>query len=796
MILKKLLALPWLIITFIAAAQSPENNLQIWAKTNPIEKLYLHLDRENYTSGQTIWFKGYFLSEFVPSAQSTALYVELLNDRGQIIIKNVFPAYKSESYGQLQLPENLVSGSYQLRAYSPLMLNQPGFYFTKKIPVFGRQVKTTEKTVSAPSVDVSFFPEGGNLIQTLMNNVAFKAVDESGLPVDVKLDVFNNRNELITTVASAHDGMGFFSLIPQAGESYYAVLNGQSGSKKYALPAPTSRGITISVRNIAGGKAFRIEHLPGDETFKTAYMIGQIQNEIVFRQNFKGDKNIYAGTIPTASLLSGILHITVFNKNNMPLAERITFIDNKEYILPSSLTADTVNTGERQRNHYTISLPDTVIGNFSVSVTDADYETTQIRDQNILSCFLLTSDLRGYIHNPSAYFSANGVTKANALELLMMTNGWTRFKWIDAVSNTLPKPLYKDNIFISLKGRINIEGTKKPFANKDLIYFITPRDTSLRKYGTTRFLKTDSLGMFSLDSQVFFGKVNILFSDVRGNKSKFIKVKLDSDSLYRNYTLPAVTIPYKDTSGTEITSKMTDYYNEFLKAEGLTLETVTVKTRTKSKEEQLDEKYASGMFSGGINSRVLDLTDEKTGAMNIFEYLQGRLAGVNIRRNDTGDYIITYRDGGLGNNQLTLYLDEMQTDPSFLESVPVNQIAYVKLMGNFVGAPGGGGALAIYMKKGAELNAVTESATDIIPYSGYEVIKEFYNPNYDLRKAEDAKADNRLTLMWSPAINLANVNPKIPVIFYNNDKTKKFKIVAEGVTNDGRFLMIEKIINP
>ncbi|MCH5684993.1 hypothetical protein LWM68_12520 [Niabella sp. W65] len=88
-----------------------------------------------------------------------------------------------------------------------------------------------------------------------------------------------------------------------------------------------------------------------------------------------------------------------------------------------------------------------------------------------------------------------------------------------------------------------------------------------------------------------------------------------------------------------------------------------------------------------------------------------------------------------------------------------------------------------------------ESPTDIVNYSGYTVIKEFYNPDYD-KQPDNSKADKRMTLSWNPSLFVAEVNPVIPVIFYNNDQTKRFKIVAEGVTSDGRMLMIEKIIEP
>ena len=132
MILRKVIVAIAICSNLLSLAQSPELNLLKWSQANPIEKLYLHLDRDNYTAGQTIWFKGYFLSEFIPSSKSTALNIELLNEGSKLILRKVFPVVMSEGYGQLELPEDLASGTYQLRAYSPLMANQPGFYFAKK----------------------------------------------------------------------------------------------------------------------------------------------------------------------------------------------------------------------------------------------------------------------------------------------------------------------------------------------------------------------------------------------------------------------------------------------------------------------------------------------------------------------------------------------------------------------------------------------------------------------------------------------------------------------------------------
>ena len=117
MLYRNLLLLPiTLLLCHISSSQNTENNLLKWTQINPIEKVYLHLDRESYTAGQTIWLKGYFLSEYIPSSKSTSLTVELLNQDKQLVIRNVFPAFMSESFGQIELPDELASGTYQLRA--------------------------------------------------------------------------------------------------------------------------------------------------------------------------------------------------------------------------------------------------------------------------------------------------------------------------------------------------------------------------------------------------------------------------------------------------------------------------------------------------------------------------------------------------------------------------------------------------------------------------------------------------------------------------------------------------------
>lgn len=792
-IIKSICLINFAIACQLVTAQNIEVPLIKWNEQNSIQKLYLHLDREHYFSGQTLWFKAYFMSGFLPSAANSTLFIELLNNQSGVILKKVLPAFGALSYGQMQIPDTLSTGSYQLRAYTPLMLNHNKDYlFSRRVNVYGRERKSTKQLPESRKISLQFFPEGGNFVSGTENKIAFKATDQNGLPMNVTGNIYNEAGTNITTFSNVHDGMGSFIITPETGQRYYAAITSNPSEKIY-LPDASSNGVALQLRNKDREIEFTLQ--TNNKAFTPAYMIGQMQHRIVFKHGFNTSKSVIKGTIPVAGLPSGILHITFFNKDGMPLAERLAFVDNSEYLLPSAFLTHVADGSKRKLNEFSIQLSDSVTGNFSVSVTDADYNAPGLRDQNIISTFLLTSDIPGYVHNPAWYFSEAENTK-QALDLVMMTNGWRRFKWSDVVNNSLPLPAHKDQGYISLSGRAKVRGSNKSFADRELMAWIATSDSAR----TLQMLKTDASGRFKMDSMIFFDKAKVLFSDVMGKKSKFITIELDTDSLYRTYDIPAVNIPYQRHGALpeQLSQKMSSAYFDYSRGEGLMLDNIIVQGN-KTRIEQLEEIYMSGLFAGGINARTYDLTREFIPHWNIFEYLQGRVPGLWIERGGSGfmdNYRLYYRQGGM-RRQMQIYLDEMLTDASMVSAIPANDIAMVKVFPTLVGAPGGGanGVIAVYTKRGHELNEYMESTGEIVDYNGYSIIKEFYAPDYS-RPVEGRYTDYRLTLDWQPEIFISGHNPKIPVRFYNNERTKRFKIVAEGITSDGKLLMAEQIVEP
>jgi len=126
---------------------------------------------------------------------------------------------------------------------------------------------------------------------------------------------------------------------------------------------------------------------------------------------------------------------------------------------------------------------------------------------------------------------------------------------------------------------------------------------------------------------------------------------------------------------------------------------------SKSPEEKLNEEYCSGLFKmdDGI---IFDLLSDNTTAnsyFNILDWLQGRVAGLQVftLRNSVRIPVIR-------GQQTSVYVDEIAVSPDFLNSLPVTDIAIIKVIKTpFLGGfNGGGGAIAIYTIRGEDDDSV------------------------------------------------------------------------------------------
>ncbi len=126
---------------------------QSYCSSVPREEIFIHTDREEYISGEDLWFNIYLIDRqsFKPSLNSRIVYFEVLNaDNKPVLQKKIF-VDNGFGPGQAVLPDSLSSGIYTIRAYTSWMKNfLPYNCFMKDISVYNSyKTKTFIRSVRA-----------------------------------------------------------------------------------------------------------------------------------------------------------------------------------------------------------------------------------------------------------------------------------------------------------------------------------------------------------------------------------------------------------------------------------------------------------------------------------------------------------------------------------------------------------------------------------------------------------------------------------------------------------------------
>ena len=765
-------------------AQNLDATLSVYGQKYQNEKAYLHYDKAVYYPGETVWFKAYLIENIFPVTGSKTFYVDWITDNGDVLYHSVSPIIDGLTNGQFEIPGNYAGNYIHVRAYTKWMLNfDTAFLYSKDIRILNSNPNNAKNVKPSFIPSIQFFPEGGDAIADIENKIAFKANDQWGSPISVKGTIIDNTGKTIEPFHSVHDGMGSFLFTPQAGINYTAKWKDEKGSEHTTpLPLVKASGVSMQV-SVQGSK--RIVALQAGknspENLKQLHLIGTISQQMIFKTDVDLSSAISKKIIPTEQLPSGVLTITVFDANWNAIAERITFINNNEYSFNTSLEVQRWGLNKRARNEIQISVPDSLqLANFSVAITDASIETDS--SDNIISHLLLTSDIKGNVYNPSYYFSSIADSVAQHLDLVMLTNGWRRFKWEDVVKGKLPVISYpKDTNYLALSGKL-YGVAKSQLSGKEIIaLLVKERDSSLKMF------------LEPISSDGTFGDPNIIFFDTlrvyyqlksklfASPEAKFMIDRLPAPN-YKQWTKNLVGYnPFADTTGNY---RHLQFAKESLRLQeidrGKMMENITVTAKTKPPLQVMDERYASGLFKSS-DSYQFDLVNDPSAvaATDIFSYLRGKVAGLQIGPGNPPS--LSWRGG-----TPQVYLDEMPIDNDFISSIPVSDIAYVKVFRPpFLGGSGGGsGAIAVYTRKGSEAKAAPGKGISSNSILGYTPIKQFYAPNYSTFKPGNDQKDIRTTLYWNPVLN-TNKKGVATIVFYNNDVTKSFRVIIEGMTKDG-----------
>ena len=764
------------------------------------EKIHLHFDRSVYNKGETIWYKAYLMAGFDISDYSKTMYFDWYDDNGNLIKHIAAAIFESTARGQFSIPEKYKGQSLHVKAYTNWMLNfDKSFIYNRDIKVY--QSWAAKKAITKPVTSVQFFPEGGNLIAGVSCKLAFKANNQKGLPVRITKGYIKDvtKNTELTTFSSVHDGMGSLVIKPlNAKDSLVAFWQDEFGNKgTSSIPKVSAQGASMFVTVEDDKLAVQITRSDSaTDKLKTLHIIAHLHQQPFAKAKVNlTEKNTATARIPVADLPSGVVEITLFNDEWTPIAERVAFVNNHHYEFSASIHELQKGVGKRQKNIYEIEVPDTIKSNMSVSVTDGGLAVDS--SYNIFSELLLTGDIKGYVNNPAYYFDETNDSANVYLDLVMLTNGWRRIKWEDLSKGKFPyitNP--KDTDYLQIAGTV-VGSSKKQKVYKDQQVLLIIQQPNGKSQSVLLPVKSDNTfhqsGVFFMDTiKVYYkfvgGDPNL------GNSSELVLsnglLKPNPDNLKESDMQP-----YLWSTDTAFIARERYFAEQRLKMEkntkAIALKEIVIQSRTKKPVDVLDEKYTSGLFTGDAAYQYDLVNDTRAqSAINVFNYLQGQVPGLMITQQSDGETTLTWRG-----NTTELFLDEMRSQPDFLYSLSMGDIAYIKVFRPpFFGSTGGGagGAISVYTRKGNDVQSKPGVGIPFKMLTGYTSYKEFYSPDYSVPTA--AAEDIRNTIYWNPFILTDKTNKRVKIEYYNNDISKKHRIILEGMNLDGKLVRIEKVV--
>ncbi|MBQ5705626.1 MAG: SEL1-like repeat protein [Bacteroidaceae bacterium] len=597
-------------------AQSPLDTLAMRAimvnQLFPQERVYLHFDNSAYYLGETMWFKAYVtcgLSD-EEKPQSRVLYVELCAPEGYVVETKKYKLDENgRCNGEFELRKELLSGYYEVRAYTRYMLNWGDeAVFCRVFPVYDkvngdnydfknmldrkRSFMREGKWVTEelPPAELKFYPEGGHIVEGIETTVAYELLEEEGKPGTDTVFIFADK-ELLLKSAPTHAGMGTFTLTPKGDVEYSAEVKRGKRKHKFDLPKIEPRGVVVNLAQTSETIAVTVKN---NIDFSTPLGIAVLNRGfLIDYQSFGADEKEKRFAFATDSLPEGVNRVVIFANSNIPLAERQFFVRHKN-ILPGDrqtvkLTAKVNGLAPSEillQPHEKITLtveredgkPIAEDAEFSVSVSDAATRQTMSYTHNMYTHMLLGSEIKGYIPDAAQYFADNSDATRKNLDLLMLTRGWTSYDWSKLTTKQITLKHQKET-GIGIQGKFYKQTKNKKFGELDQ-YFLTPqRNTNIKfdiSYDDSIVHKyqfaSDEDGAFKIETDEFTGtKGALLIPDLDLNQQMDSTYVFSINKFFSpgfgqyNYWQRNIGLPIKDEKHDTAIVKISDY--EFMLTE-------------------------------------------------------------------------------------------------------------------------------------------------------------------------------------------------------------------------------------
>lgn len=740
---------------FVAYSQQPidsvVNSFQEQYSSWPSDLIYFQTSKDVYETGEDLWFKAYQLDAqtFGLSDKSKTLYLQMIGPTDSVVWQEKYPVENGMASGHIFVNDELPEGDYFIEGYTRYSFYEndtTGLIPTRKIKIV-RNISHAVATEILPDSAFRFemFPEGGNLVSGISSRLAFKATDGRGNPVPVDGTIYQD-GEPLSDLHSVHDGMGSLVFTPFEDKNYRIEL---ANGKHYSLPPVYPEGMALQLSRQDKTHLDFIVTQNSRLPYQEIYLMGQMRGMVccMARGILRDSLEV---SIPLDNFLyQGIAEFTLFNGLMQPVAERLVYV-RPERMLHITAELDKKSFSTREKGTLNIRVTDEagkpVRANIGISVYDQAY-MNPADPVNISNYCYLLSQVRGKIYNSSYYFDEKNTGRLEALDLLLLTQGWRRYVWDKGCRVYEGGPFLTDGI----NGIQTIAKKRKNGQARDTEQLISISDAE----DNTQFIWADSAGHFTVSADIM--------KQLQGRGYVYLK--------------PMLSKEFKPEL------ELTDYFPE-INAQRVRRQRY-YPTTDKSwfkKEKALDLQV--------ISSDSIILLDEVTvtgkDKKPFRDKFMGRLdslAQINL---------------GIG------WVCECKNHPPFLNDYETGYTHHPHGLGSYEGkrltpvkgqsyqlidyGPDKNGQWYVMRKKIIVYPGVKYSEKDLLRMNnlwqakGYYAAREFYQPDeVDMMLSIP---DARNTLLWAPSV-VTDEKGEATVSFYCSDINTVFTVVAEGVDGFG-----------
>lgn len=774
--------------TTLVLKENPKLLVERIQKERPQHILYLHFDRNEFSAGDTLWFKAYLANaaNYVPLSDAHRINIEMINVQNQVVRVVFVQAKNGVASGYLELPVSLPGGNYLIRAYTDWMKNfDTELFFSQEIfvgnasaaydsdPRQSRMNRNFNNRLDdlANQWQVAFFPEGGQILLGVENRIAFRATDGLGNDIVVTGEVFGRDRSVISTFQTDIPGYGDFFLNPAYARGYYAVVRNAAGqNQRIALPDPVQTGYTLSASLqqdhviVEARKNFDVHNS------QTSYSLLAISGRgAEYYQKIAFSAGRFTATLPLADLHTGVLHWVLLDASSKPLAERSQFINNLDFsVVDMSAFPLAVQPADGFEVNINLDLGSKFLGegSFSLAITsvgpDADLK---LNTSNLASEFLLSGNLRFQNYRVWDYLSSYTGLSRRKLDLIMLTNRWLRMDAQILASGQIPAINFPASSFFRISGRIE-SPERRPLRN--------PADVRLRIEGDLprQFSTTsDSEGNFSFTNVALTGVVSAEISATARNLPGASKIRLRPiTALTVEYPISPLTRHHVSVKGVRRSPER------------------GVPDFTHSAITRLTRDETEGGASLATPDQVIyvrDLMDQQF--RSVFDVLRTHASGFNV---SSGRVILRGPTTLRGSSEPMFGIDGMFTSRDHLLNMRTTDVDRIEIFkgpsASIFGVRGATGVIMVITRTGTDMPAV--SAQYLI--TGFQQERTFAGPG---NQAGVESSAPETTLKWIPDVR-PDSNGEASLWVRFNSKPIGIRLVFQGIDSQGNLFLGEEIV--